>query len=35
MKENGSISWIGEEGDSSGDYAGQGEERTKAYIGWF
>jgi hypothetical protein len=29
------ISWIGEEGLSSRDHTGQGEERTEAYTGGF
>jgi hypothetical protein len=35
MKDCGSRSWIGEEGPSSRDHTGQGEERTKAYTGGF
>jgi hypothetical protein len=34
-KDCGSRSWIGEEGPSSRDHTGQGEERTKAYTGGF
>ena len=35
MKDCGSRSWIGEEGPSSRDHTGQGEERIKAYAGGF
>jgi hypothetical protein len=35
MKDCGSRSWIGEEGPSSRDHTGQGEERTEAYTGGF
>jgi hypothetical protein len=35
MKDYGSRSWIGEEGPSSRDHTGQGEERTEAYAGGF
>jgi hypothetical protein len=35
MKDCGSRSWIGEEGISSRDHTGQGEERTEAYTGGF
>jgi hypothetical protein len=34
-KDCGSRSWIGEEGPSSRDHTGQGEERTEAYTGGF
>jgi hypothetical protein len=35
MKDCGSISWIGEEGPSSIDHTGQGEERIEVYVGGF
>jgi hypothetical protein len=35
MKDDGSRSWIVEEGPSFRDHTGQGEERIKAYAGGF